>query len=57
MSLSSKKLIKTLNINKDYYSIENQLKRLKINKNRSTYKQLSIESGYRKKIKLKKNKE
>ncbi len=38
MSLSSKKLIKTLNINKDYYSIENQLKRLKINKNRSTYK-------------------
>jgi dTDP-4-dehydrorhamnose reductase len=31
MSLSSKKLFKTLNIDKDYYSIKNQLKRLKIN--------------------------
>ena len=31
MSLSSKKLVKTLNIDKDYYSIKNQLKRLKIN--------------------------
>ena len=31
MSLSSKKLFKTLNIDKGYYSIKNQLKRLKIN--------------------------
>jgi CMP-2-keto-3-deoxyoctulosonic acid synthetase len=45
----SKKLIKTLNINKDYYSIQNQLKRLKINKNRYTYKQSSIDSSFRKK--------
>ena len=39
----------TDNINKDYYSIQNQLKRLKINKNRYTYKQSSIDSSFRKK--------
>ena len=32
MSLNSKKLLKTLNIKKNYLSINNQLKRMKIDK-------------------------